>query len=51
MEVVFFALGLIIGVALAWVFGQRRGAERGVREARKELAALAEGLRFFIIIF
>ena len=45
MEVVFFALGLTIGAVLAWVVGRRRGLERGVREARKGLADLTEGLR------
>ncbi len=45
MEAVFFALGVIVGAVLAWVFGKRRGLERGALAARAELASLAEGLR------
>ena len=45
MEVVLFALGVVVGAVVAWFLGQKKGREQGTREARGELASLAEGLK------
>ena len=45
MEVLPFAIGVVVGAAAAWFFGHRTGREQGTRETRGELASLAEGLK------